>query len=84
MDGHSHRNEQERIRRCELLRHLRTGGLSDVPDGLLFDPWSDTRPFVKMVAQHDKVLQLFFRGFVCKQNHRSPDRHWDPCWSQSD
>ena len=56
-------NEQERLpepqRQPKLLHHLRTEQLVDVPPGLLKDPWSSTRPFVGLVADCDKVRQVF-------------------------
>ena len=59
-------NEQERLpepqRQPKLLHHLRTGQLVDVPPGLLKDPWSSTRPFVGLVADCDKVRQVFLRS----------------------
>ena len=53
----------ERERRRKLLHHLRTGQLNDVPSSLLLESWSGTRPFVKLVADYDKVWQVFLRWF---------------------
>ncbi|MCY4520265.1 MAG: hypothetical protein OXC13_05740 [Caldilineaceae bacterium] len=49
----------EEKRRRELLRHLCTGRLDSVPPGLLWDPWPNTRPFVKLVVGYNKARQVF-------------------------
>ena len=48
-------------RQQELLHHLWTGRLNDVPPYLLQDPWRDTWPFVKLAAGYDAVWQVFLR-----------------------
>ena len=48
-------------RQQELLHHLWTGRLNDVPPYLLQDPWRDTRPCVKLAAGYDAVWQVFLR-----------------------
>ena len=60
-------HEQERLpepqRQQELLHHLCTEQLADVPPGFLRDPRSRTRPFVGLVADVDKVWQVFLGRF---------------------
>ena len=60
-------HEQERLpepqRQQELLHHLRTGQLADVPPRFLREPRSRTRPFVRLVADVGKVWQVFLGRF---------------------
>ena len=65
MVGKTLPNGPERLtepqRQQKLLHHLRTGRLADVPDELLLEPRSDTRPSVRLVA-HYPVLQQMVVG----------------------
>ena len=54
----------EQERRRELLRHLRSGQLADVPPSLLLPPRPgsrplDRRPFVRLVVEYAKARQVF-------------------------
>ena len=54
---------RERERREQLLQHLRTGSLGDVPRDLLREPWRDTRPHVRCVAKFLGTWQVHLKLF---------------------
>ena len=60
-------NEQARLpelqRQQQLLHHLCTGQLNDVPNELLLEPRSDTRPSVRLVSYYPMLQQMVVGNF---------------------
>ena len=57
-------NKDEQKRRCQLLHHLRTSRLNDVPFGLLLEPSRDMQPYVRLVAENSGTWQVYLRQFT--------------------
>lgn len=54
-------DKQEWNRRCDLLHHLRTSRLDNVPCGFLLTPRPGTRPRWRLVADYDITFQVVLR-----------------------